>query len=128
MIYHPLPPPYGPRSPPPPLPPPQLPPSPPEKPLSPTTETFEALYLPFLSSQSLSQVTWSPAARPPRPVSRRSFTWMKRSSLPSSGEMKPKPLSSKNFFTLPVTAMLERHCGGSARTPKGTKEQGPQSE
>merc|ERR1719203_1071630 len=68
-------------------------------------DTFSALYLPFRSSQTLSNVTESPCWQ--FSSSGLSLTCAKQSSPPSSGSMKPKPLSWKNFFTVPFVDMVK---------------------
>merc|ERR1719250_473027 len=96
----PWPPPPQPWPPPPPQPPPPWPPPPPV--LKPVHD--EAAYFPLRSSHSTSKVTEAPSSRYavrscPSPWS---LLCTNTSSPPSSGVMKPNPLSSKNFLTVPV--------------------------
>merc|ERR1719469_1588264 len=90
---------------PPPLPLSLLPPPPPPPPLGDLHDKFVPFIFPLRSSHFVSYVTASPAPHPSN--SGHSFTWTNTSSPPSSGDTKPKPLSSKNFLMVPDEAILK---------------------
>ena len=79
---------------------------------------LDALYFPLRSSYSLSKDTVSPCCSPSASTS--CLQWMNTSSPPSSGVMKPKPLSSNHFFTVPVSDMATK-IGQQPCTTTGSK-------
>merc|ERR1719162_1688961 len=111
----------------PPLPPlPPLPPFPPPKPPlppfcwrgspSPLPVTLLAEVLPLRSSYVVSKKTVSPSLRVLKPSLLMAEKWTNTSSLPSSGEINPKPFSALKNFTEPCSDIAEALFGGSRIT------------
>src|SRR3954469_18347752 len=76
------------------------------------------------SPASASYETFEPSARVRKPLELMPVWCTKRSLPPSSGVMKPKPLSSLNHLTMPVAMMLNKPSTGSCCAARGGLPEG----